>query len=264
MTRSLRKAGLAAALIAVPTALTMLYSARVQGSDHADTVENVQRPGADISDVYIFPKPDDASRVVLVMCVRPLIPAGQANTVSFDPDVLYQFKIDNSATLDGVEDLVIQAKFGAPGPNQTVAISGPAAPGTTGSANNTQLTANTTAGTKGTPFNPTANMRVFAGPRKDPFFIDLDRFLIEGAKSNSGDPQVILPDRGVPAGLAQPPADPNQAMSTTFRNPGVDFLANLNVLSIVVEVPKSQIARRNGNTTALGKIGLWTTTSVRR
>lgn len=263
MTRSLRKAGLAAALIAVPTALTMLYSARVDGSDHADTVENVQRPGADISDVFIFPKPDDASRVVLVMCVRPLIPAGQANAVSFDPDVLYQFKIDNSATLDGVEDVVIQARFGAPGPNQTVSISGPAAPGRTGLGSNIQLTVNATRGVKGTPFNPVANMRVFAGPRKDPFFIDLDRFLIEGNKSNSNDPQAILPDRGVPAGLAQPPADPNRAQTTTFRNPGVDFLANMNVLSIVVELPKNQIARRNGNTTVLGKIGLWTTTSVR-
>src|SRR4028118_1798111 len=83
----------AAALLLAPTAL--LYSP-VQASDHADTAENVSRPGADLTDVYIFPSASSDKRVVLVMNVRPLIPSGGAGTASFDPDVLYQFKIDNT------------------------------------------------------------------------------------------------------------------------------------------------------------------------
>lgn len=266
MAASLRKKRtlLGLSVLIVPTALTalLLNVPRVQGSDHADTVENVNRPGADISDVFMFPNPSDASRICLVMDVRPLIPAGGAGAISFDPNVLYQFKIDNSSPLDFQEDLVIQAKFGAAGPNQTVSISGPATPLEIGTANR-QLTPFATTGAKGVTFSPTAGMNVFAGARKDPFFFDLDRFLIMGAARSATDPQAILPDRGVPANLADPPADPNAAQVTTFRNPGVDFLANFNVLSIVVELPKARVARTVGGAPQLGKIGLWTTTNVR-
>jgi hypothetical protein len=251
MSRTKKKTLLAFGLLLVPTALITFHATRVQSSDHVDTVENVQRPGADLTDVFMFPSPTDPSRVVLVLDANGLIPAGQSGAVSFDPNVLYQFKIDNSATLDGREDLVIQAKFGAAGPNQTVEISGPIAPGQVGTVNS-QLRSHATRGTKGTPFSPTAGMRVFAGARKDPFFFDLERFC------------QILPDRCVPAGLAQPPADPNRAQVTSFRTPGVDFLANLNVLSIVVELPKTALARQGNGAPALGRVGLWTTTSVRR
>jgi len=250
MFRRNKKTLLTLGLLLVPTTLTALYAARVQGSDHADTVENVNRLGADLTDVFIFPNPGDPSRVALVMCVRGLIPAGQGANFSFDRDVLYQFKIDNSAPLDASEDLVIQAKFGAPGPNQTVAISGPAAPANIGAVIS-QLAAHPTTGIKGVPFSPVAGMTVFAGARKDPFFFDLERF------------GQILPDRLVPPGLTQPPADPNLAQVASWRNPGVDFLANLNCLAIVVELPKSRLARQAGGAPVLGPIGLWETTNVR-
>jgi hypothetical protein len=130
MIRPLKKWLVAAGALTVPAALTtlLLNAPQVQSSDHADTTENVNRLGADMTDVFIFPNPADASRVVLVMNVRGLIPAGQAGNFSFDPDVLYQFKIDNSSPLDYQEDLVIQARFGAAGPNQSVEISGPLRP----------------------------------------------------------------------------------------------------------------------------------------
>ena len=98
-------------------------------SDHADTAEIVNRIGGDMTDVFIFPSPNNPEDVVLVLDAHGLIPGG-VRGVSFDPRVLYQFKIDNTG--DIVEDLVIQVKFGSPGPNQAVYVAGPYKPFTTG------------------------------------------------------------------------------------------------------------------------------------
>ena len=65
---------------------------------------------------------------------------------------------------------------------------------------------------------------VFAGPRDDPFFFDLDQY------------HAIL------AGKAP-----------GFNNPGKDAFAGTNVMSVVVEVPKKLL-----NST--GKINVWLTT----
>ena len=104
-----------------------------------------------------------------------------------------------------------------------------------------------TTGTMGTAFSPTAGMQVFAGVREDPFFFDLEQFF------------TILPDRATPInGKPIPVADANTPKATSWRAPGVakDFLANYNLLSIVIELPKSQL-KGAGN----GKIGVWATTS---
>lgn len=203
---------------------------RATGSDHADIREVVSQPGTDISDVYMFEAPSNPNNIVLVMNVNPLIPAGGGPAAFFDPNVLYQFKIDRTG--DAVEDLVIQAKFGAPGAGQTVQISGPVKPSSTGTINR-QEPANPTGGTINTTFSPRSGMKVFCGAREDSFFFDLEQFF------------TILPDRGVPPGLTTPPANPNQPMATSWRAPGaaVDFLSNggFNVLSIVVELPKTML-----------------------
>lgn len=231
---------LLSALALVP----MLLLARAKGSDHADTPEIAQSPGTDITDVYIFPSPSNANNVVLAMNVNPLIASGQGLTKGFDPDVLYQFKIDNTG--DAVEDLVIQAQFTGTGPGQSVAIAGPAKPDMTG----TKATALATQPTKGTlnaTFSPIANMQVFAGAREDSFFFDLEQFF------------TILPDRATPIS-GVPVANPNQPQAATWRAPAdaKDFLSvnKLNVLSLVVELPKSTL---RGPTD--GKIRVWCTTS---
>lgn len=214
--------------LAASVAVALTFRARA--SDHADTPEIYQNPGTDITDVYIFPSPENSDNVVLTMCVRPLITPGQVASVSFDPDVLYQFKID----LDGdfVEDKVIQAKFTGTGPTQTVAISGPTNPAATGTIS-TQRPPHATTGTINATFTPTSGMRVFAGVREDPFFFDLERFF------------EILPDRATPI-TGVPVANPNEPQFTTWRAPGdaVDFLSNgdYSVLAIVVELPKSRLA----------------------
>ncbi len=215
-----------------------------RGSDHADTPTIAKTPGGDLTDVFIFPSPSNANNVVLVMNVHPLIPTGQSAGVSFDPNFLYQFKIDNTG--DSVEDLVIQAKFTGTGPNQTVAIYGPAKPSRTGTQAELLSTPSAT-GTLNNVFSGNG-AKVFAGAREDPFFFDLNQFF------------TILPDRATPLS-GKVVANPNQPQATSFngfpgRPPASDFLAGYNLLSIVVELPKSQLIGA-GN----GKIGLWCTTS---
>ncbi len=245
-------------------ALALIPVASSTASDHADTAANYNRPGADMADVYIFPSPMNNNNVVLVMDVHPLIPAGQAGSVSFDPNVLYQIKMD--VTGDYVEDLVIQARFSGVGQNQKVLISGPYKPYTTGT---TAIFAHpyATTGTINNTFSPTPGMTVFAGARSDPFFFDLAQFFN------------VLPDRSTPGTGKQvdypsimaadtpglnPDGSVNAAGKNGFRGfpvgsgfnttPASDLLASFNVLSIVVELPRAALGG--------GKINLWETTSV--
>ncbi len=87
-------------------------------------------------------------------------------------------------------------------------------------------------------------MQVYAGIRDDPFFIDLEQFFR------------IIPDRKPATGpLAALPSTPT---ASAFRPAGqaVNFLAGLNVASIVIELPTAMLTS-GGN----AKIGLWGTIS---
>ena len=201
----------------------------VYASDHADTPQIAASPGTDLTDVYIFPSPSNPNNVVLAMNVNPLITPSIKNSTSFDPNVLYQFKIDNN--LDGREDRVIQVWFEGTGNSQTVHVAGPAGPSNVGTTN-VVLDPYSVTGTFGNTFTPTAGMQVFTGVREDSFFFDLEQFF------------TIFPDRATPIN-GIPVANPNQPQATTWRSPqtAVDFLSNGNysVLSIVVELPKSML-----------------------
>jgi len=184
-------------------------------ADHIDapavTGPGSTSPGNDITDIYAFQSPADISKMVLVLNTQGLLSPGASATASFPSNVMYEFNIDNTG--DNVEDLVIQClvqggkmrvygpvAVGTPGLASTVKTSGP--------ATEVNVTAYGAASPNiGSNGNGT---RVFAGPRDDPFFFDLVRF------------------REVIAGT-QP----------GFRNPGVDTFAGTNVMSIVVEVPKT-------------------------
>jgi len=239
MAISRMRAGL---VVAVGLLVPALTTARAWGSDHADTAENVNRQGADLTDLYIFPSPENANNVVLAMDVWGLIPPGQ--TRSFDPNVLYEFKIDTNN--DAQEDLVIQAKFEGTGRNQRVRIAGPVPPARRGTES-LFVKPYPGFGMVNQPFFPTGGMglRVFAGVREDPFFFDLEQYY------------TIFPDRMTPlTGRQIDLPDPNTPKQPGFRPPGAarDFFFNLNVLSFVVELPR---ARLGG-----GVIRVWMTTSV--
>ncbi len=67
---------------------------------------------ADITDVFAFRSYDAGAtpRVTLILCVDPLQePANGPNWWPFDPDILYEIKIDNNN--DAVEDIAFQFRF---------------------------------------------------------------------------------------------------------------------------------------------------------
>src|SRR6059036_1038781 len=198
----------------------------IEASDHKDSALLAADHAADIADVYTFRSPVHPDNVVLVMTVSGFIPPSEASTTFFDPDVLYQWKLDNNG--DAVEDLVIQAFVTGTGGHQVMHFRGPAAPSDIGATDRVINGSETaTVAVSNSPTSIVASrdwMTVFAGVRDDPFFFDLVQF------------------KHIIAGEA-----------TSFRNPGIDTFAGTNVLAIVVELPSSQL----GNS----KLGVWGTTS---
>jgi len=215
------------------------------GSDHQDTAEVELNPKMDMTDVYAFPG-STPGRIVLAMNSRAfLTPGAAAADASFDPDLLYQFKIDNDG--DAREDQVIQVTFTGTGADQQVEVRGPVAPPVQGATANEVADASpAVSGLINANLGSSDNLQVFTGPRDDPFFIDLEAAFC------------ILPDRKPEGGaLSQPCAlTANPAAPFYFRNPGVNYVEGFNVLSIVVELPSSLI--ENG---APGKLGIWGTIS---
>src|SRR6516225_6442875 len=63
--------------IAALVGVILLYAAHpVRGSDHQDSPTTVNRPGADITDVFAYQAPDNPNNIVLQMDVWPLITHG--------------------------------------------------------------------------------------------------------------------------------------------------------------------------------------------
>lgn len=198
-------------------------------ADHIDapavTGPGSTSPGNDITDVYVFQSPADNSKMVFVVNTQGLLSPSASAAASFPSNVMYELNIDNTG--DNVEDLVIQCLV----QNGKMRVYGPVAPGTTGLTSTVKTTGpvtevNVTSYSSATPnISTNANgIKVFAGPRDDPFFFDLVRF------------------REIIAGS-----------QTSFRNPGVDTFAGTNVMSIVVEVPKSMLG-------AAATINVWAET----
>src|SRR5579871_3245910 len=65
---------------------------------------------ADITDWFAFVSPEHPDRVILILNVDPFLePSNGPNYFPFDPNVLYEMKIDNNH--DGLEDIVFQIRF---------------------------------------------------------------------------------------------------------------------------------------------------------
>src|SRR3989441_8689073 len=117
-------------LLAIPAALGL--TRWIEASDHKDSALLAADHAADIADVYTFKSPVNPDNVVLVMTVSGFIPPSEASTTFFDPNVLYQWKIDNDG--DAVEDLVIQAFVTGTGGHQVMHFPGPTKPSAMGSS----------------------------------------------------------------------------------------------------------------------------------
>jgi hypothetical protein len=215
-------------------------------SDHQDTAEVELNPKQDLTDVYVFPG-SAPGRIVLVMNTRAFLTPAETPGATFDPNLLYQFKIDNDG--DAIEDKVVQVSFTGSGGSQQVEVRGPIDPPVVGAMNNEVASAApSVTGALNTSLGSAGGTQVFAGPRDDSFFIDLEAAFC------------ILPDRKPSAGaLSAPCALPaNPAPPFYFRPAGsaVNYVNGFNVLAIVVELPSSLI--ENGQP---GKLGIWGTIS---
>lgn len=243
---------------ALLVATASLYTVHlVRGSDHQDSPTVVNRPGADITDVFVYPALDNAQNVVLAMDVYPLIPSGMATSPQFalDPAVLYQFKIANNIGAgDFKEKLAIQFLAGSGAQNQTITMYGPAAPNEVGTTNTLVKQTGTFAFNSPTTLN--GGIKAFAGVRRDPFFFDLAQFF------------KIIPDRNYTNHTGAAVPSPSASSFNGFApgnahgcltTPASDFLTNFNVIQIAVEIPKTMLAPAGGTP---GKIGVWATAST--
>jgi len=236
LTRKRRFAALLAVLAAVFGTLGVALA-----SDHQDSPNVELNPLQDLTDVYAFPSPT-AGRIVLVMNTRAFLTPAQTATAAFDHNQLYQFKIDNNG--DAREDKVIQISFSGSGASQTVQVRGPIAPPVAGAMGN-QLASSSPVVSGAINSNLSANdLQVFAGPRDDSFFIDLEQFFR------------IIPDRKPATGALG--ALPNTPTASGFRSAATaqNYVRGFNVLSIVVELPVAQLTA--GGT---AKLGIWGTIS---
>ncbi|GAC1426058.1 MAG: hypothetical protein NVSMB5_20510 [Candidatus Velthaea sp.] len=257
-----------AALCAFAVALFLYAGAPARSFDLQGSPVTVKRPAANITDTYFFPSPTNPNNVVAVMNVDPLIPAGAGPSTFFDPSVLYTMKFDNKYRQESanggrpIEDLVIQFSFGAASNGtQQVFVYGPAAPvkiGTTttlinggfangqGFINRPFQSGATLLGT--TPFS------VFAGVRRDPAFFNASQFYAIFPDRNQGSTATSC----LKGGSAPCP----QGFTPAGSGASNDLFANSNVLSIVVEMPKTSLTVGNGGACATScPVAFWATTS---
>ena len=232
-----------AAAAAIVAASVVTYRV-LRASDHQDTPLVEMSPRYDINDVYAFPSPSDPSRTVLVLGTSSPITPAQTPSFTFGTvdQELYQIKIDNTG--DAREDLVFQITFTGKAGKQKVTLRGPVKPKKVG-------TLNTLAGGRMMKGNTNTvieqdGIKLFAGPRDDPFFIDLEAFFR------------ILPDRRPQGGpLSTITQGPLTFRAATGPNPAVDFVRGFNDMAIVIELPTSMIANPATN----GRFGVWGTAS---
>ena len=183
---------------------------------------------ADITDYYAFESPSNSDNYVFVCNVLGLTAPDATAAASFSDDVLYEFNIDNNG--DNIEDLVIQGvirgdevfTFGAvpvdnPGADSKIIVG------------ETKVSSSITAYGSEPSIGEGAGIKIFAGPRDDPFFMDFFRFvdIVNGA--------------GAALGLDVPAPQEGENYPTSFREEGIDTFTGTNVLSIIIEVPKSSL-----------------------
>jgi hypothetical protein len=244
----LRRGLPATAVIAAGLAVALTTVQRLRASDHQDTPEVELSPRFDVNDVYAFPAATPGRIVLVLGTSSPITPA---NTPSFafgtKDQELYQIKIDNNR--DGIEDLVFQITFTGKAGHQRVTVRGPLAPRQTGPANTLVGGRKAVSGPVNEVLGSADDIQVFAGPRDDPFFIDLEQFFR------------IIPDRRPVTGpLSQLPPTPSAG---SFRPVGqaLDYVRGFNDMAIVIELPTRMLERDPQHPASFG---VWGTTSRAR
>jgi len=98
-------AALVALLLTIPNAVPGPWTA-----NHRKAPLTALDPKADITDWFAFVSYDDPTKVTIILDVDPLLePSNGPNYFPFDPEILYEMKIDNNR--DGKEDIIFQFRF---------------------------------------------------------------------------------------------------------------------------------------------------------
>jgi hypothetical protein len=254
-----------------------------KASSHREAPMILSDPRADNTDVYAFVSPDRPGTVTLIANNIPFEePSEGPDFYNFDPNVLYQIKVDNNG--DGVEDISFQFRFTSTvlNPNTILYNTGPIASlsdpnfnyrqfaditvkarrgfgsGTLKLASNVPLPPvnigprstpnyeNLAAASIATIPTPAGDIKFFAGQRDEAFYIDTGAaFDLLGLRPFNGAHLIPLPTA-----------------------PGVDFTAGYNVHSIALQIPSSLLARNlktpSDPTDPNSVIGVWATASRKK
>jgi hypothetical protein len=247
---------------------------------------------ADITDWYTFVSPEHPDKVIMILNVDPFLePSNGPNYFPFDPNILYEMKVDNNH--DGVEDVTFQFRFktevrapsvftgfvgGLLNIPPITALDGSGSQGlslrqsyTVTMVTKTQRTdltnsqtlfaVPTNVGSRTMPnyallrqqgvYSLAGGLRVFAGTVADPFFIDL------GAAFDS-----LNFRQGAGGGVLVPSVDADDQ-----HNYAPNALAGFNVNTIVLEIPITMLTsdgKIHPASDAAAVIGTYGTTSRRR
>ncbi len=207
-------------LLSTIVAAAFITGGIIYAADHIDTPAVTNQP-TDITDLYVF-RASDPANLVFVANSQGLTSPSNSASLKFDENTVLEFNIDKNG--DNIEDLVIQCKYDAA--TNKMQVYGPILPTITGTRSKLEgivsaEVAVTAYGSSAVSATGSTGIKVFAGPRDDPFYFDLNRY------------------KAILAGTAP-----------GFSNPGTDTFAGTNVLSVVVEVPKTLIG-------ATGNINVW-------
>jgi hypothetical protein len=263
-------AGLALAVVAAVAAAgaaALLAGPRdATASSHREAPLIADDPAADNTDVYAFVSPDAPDTVTLIANYIPLEdPAGGPNYYKFDPTVEYAIHVDNDG--DAVDDVryVLRFKTAVSNGGSFLYNTGPVgSDGTSANLNVKQtysVTRVTPTGSEVLGSNlvvPPANIgprsnpsydafagvtslgggrKVFAGPRDDPFFVDLGSIFDLG-------------------GLR--PFNAFHVLPPNTAEAGQDGVLNYNTHTIAIQVPKTDVVKApNAN----GIIGIYASAS---
>jgi hypothetical protein len=281
------RSALAVTLAALAVQQIPLYAA-----SHREAPITALDHKADITDWFAFVSPEHPDRVILILNVDPFLePSNGPNYFPFDPNVLYEMKIDNNH--DGVEDITFQFRFqtqiqmpgvftgfvgGLLNIPPITALDGPGSQGfnerqtftvsMVTSSHDEQLNNGQTLFAVPTNVGPRTmpnylalreqgiytlsnGIRVFAGTVSDPFFIDLGAFF-----------DSLNFRLATGGGVLSAAIDADDQ-----HNYAPNALAGFNVNTIALEVPISMLTsdgQVHKATDAAAVIGTWGTTSRRR
>jgi len=205
----------------VPLAAIAAFAITANAADHRDSPSVENDPAADITDVYAFRSPANDDNLVVALDVNGLTPPAELR--NFGSDVSYEIHVDNTGDL--VADATAAITFSSDLSTFTIEGLGDA------------ITGDVTApGAVNADVTEAGGIKVFAGPRDDPFFFDLTGF-----KAFVAGPYV--PANGLRAAGETP----------------VDQFVGTNISSVVIELPITAVTGAASSDT--GTIKAWATTS---